>query len=105
MFSRPSPALCLPRFARSTGVPQSTVSASIMDEARAQTVHDMEEDEETSTIWDSESDIDKASASEKAAPPAPEAEPPPPEPIPDDIVKTAREVMGAFDEIPPDEYV
>ena len=42
---------------------------------------------------------------EEPSTPEPESEPSPPEPIPDDILKTARAVMGAFAETRPDDYV
>ena len=50
-------------------------------------------------------DTDEASADEELATPETELEPPPPEPIPDDILNTARAVMGAFAETRPDDYV
>ncbi len=44
-------------------------------------------------------------AEDQPATPEAELEPPPPEPIPDDILNTARAVMGTFAETRPDNYV
>ena len=54
---------------------------------------------------ESEPDTAEASADEEPATPEPEPGPPSPEPIPDDILNTARSVMGAFAETQPDDYV
>ena len=48
---------------------------------------------------------DTPAAEEEAATPEPEREAHPPEPIPEDILKTARIVMGAFAETRPDDYM
>ena len=62
---------------------------------------------ETSEDPDPEPDTDEAPADEKpsTSEPVSEPEPPPPEEIPEDILETARAVMGAFTETRPDEYV
>ena len=48
---------------------------------------------------------EEAPAEEEPATPDSEPEPSPPEPIPDNILKTARAVMGTFAETRPDDYV
>ena len=48
---------------------------------------------------------EEAPAEEEPASPDSEPDPSPPEPIPDDILKTARAVMGEFAETRPDDYV
>ena len=62
-----------------------------------------EETEEEPPIAESEPELelDEVLVDEDSIAP----EPPPPEPIPDHILKTARAVMGDFDEARPDEYV
>ena len=62
---------------------------------------------ETSEDSDSEPDTDEAPVDEKpsTSEPVSEPEPPPPEEIPEDILETARAVMGAFTEARPDDYV
>ena len=49
--------------------------------------------------------IESDEVEEEAATPEPEPESPPPAEIPDEILNTARAVMGAFSETRPDEYV
>lgn len=64
--------------------------------------------DEEAGIW--EPDVQPATdetlaAEEEPATPEPEREAPPPEQIPDDILNTARAVMGVFSETRPDAYV
>ena len=65
---------------------------------------DTEEDRATLEP-EAESETDEASADEEADTSEPEPEPPPPAEIPDEILNTARAVMGAFAETRPDDYV
>ena len=103
---------------------KSDIPESVSQEPESETESAIEADEEETGETTEVEKVGERPVEEQAEEPEPEPElemeetpaeeepvtqdqepPPPPEPIPDNILKIARAVMGAFDETRPDDYV